>query len=68
MHKEIKKKKFYMGHYLLPGGPESSSSCLLSENMKIKKCKTVIRSVVVYGWETWSLTLMEENKDECLRE
>jgi len=34
------------------------SSRLLSKNLKIKICRTV----VLYGCETWSLTLREERK------
>jgi hypothetical protein len=34
-----------------------SSSCLLSKNLKIRIRKTVILPVVLYGCETWSLTL-----------
>ena len=36
------------------------SSKLLSRNLKIKIYRTVIMPVVLYGCETWSLTLMEE--------
>ena len=36
------------------------SSRLLSNNFKIKIYKTLISPVVIYGYETWSLTLMEE--------
>ena len=36
------------------------SSRLLSENLKIKIYKTIILPVVLYGCETWSLTLREE--------
>jgi hypothetical protein len=36
------------------------SSRLISENLKIKIHKTVILPVVLYGCETWSLTLREE--------
>jgi hypothetical protein len=36
------------------------SSHLLSKNMKVRIYKTVIFSVVLYGCETWSLTLREE--------
>jgi len=35
---------------------------LLSENLKIKIYRTVILPVVLYGCETWSLTLREERK------
>jgi hypothetical protein len=39
-----------------------SSSHLLSENLKIRIFKTTILSVVLYGCETWSLTLTEEHR------
>jgi hypothetical protein len=35
---------------------------LISKNLKIKLYKTVILSVVLYGCETWSLTLGEEHR------
>ena len=38
------------------------SSRLLSRNLKIKIYRTVILPVVLYGCETWSLTLREESK------
>jgi hypothetical protein len=38
-----------------------SSSHLLSKNLKIKIHKAIILPVVLHGWETWSLTLREEN-------
>jgi hypothetical protein len=38
------------------------SSRLLSRNVKVKIHKTIILSVVLYGCETWSLTLREENR------
>ena len=38
------------------------SSSLLSKNLKIKIHRTIILPVVVYGCETWSLTLREERK------
>jgi hypothetical protein len=34
-------------------------SRLLSNNIKIRKYKTIILTVVLYGCETWSLTLRE---------
>jgi hypothetical protein len=46
---------------LLPFGPESFVFCLLSRNVKVKIYKTVILPVL-YGCETWSLTLREENR------
>ena len=39
-----------------------SSSRLISENTKIKIYQTIILPVVVYGCETWSLTLREERR------
>jgi hypothetical protein len=36
------------------------SSSLLSKNIKIRICKTIILPVVLYGCETWSETLREE--------
>jgi hypothetical protein len=38
------------------------SSRLLSKNLKIKIYRTIIVQVVLYGCETWSLTLREERK------
>jgi hypothetical protein len=34
----------------------------MSKNLKIKLYKTVILPVVLYGCETWSLTLREEHR------
>ena len=38
------------------------SSSLLSKNLKIKIYRNTILPVVLYGCETWSLTLREEHK------
>jgi hypothetical protein len=38
------------------------SSPLISKNLKFKIYKTVILPVVLYGCETWSLTLREEHR------
>jgi hypothetical protein len=38
------------------------SSQLLSKNLKIRTYKTIILPVVLYGYETWSLTLREEHR------
>ena len=35
---------------------------MLSKDLKIKICRTIILPVVLYGCETWSLTSMEERK------
>jgi hypothetical protein len=38
------------------------SSHLLSRNVKVKTYKTIILPVVLYGCETWSLTLREQHR------
>ena len=38
------------------------SSSLLSKTLKIKTYRTIILPVVLYGCETWSLTLREERR------
>jgi hypothetical protein len=38
------------------------SSCLLSRNAKVKIYKPIILPLVLYGCETWSLTLREEHR------
>ena len=38
------------------------SSSLLSKNLRIKIYRTIILAVVLYGCETWSLTLREERR------
>jgi hypothetical protein len=38
------------------------SSRLLSKNLKMKIYKTIILPVILYGRETWSLTLKEEHR------
>jgi hypothetical protein len=38
------------------------SSHLLSKNIKITICRTITFPVVLYGCETWSLTLREEHR------
>jgi hypothetical protein len=38
------------------------SSRLLSRNVKVKIYKTIILAVVLYGCETWSVTLREEHR------
>jgi hypothetical protein len=35
---------------------------LLSKNLKVQIYRTIILLVVLYGYETWSLTLREEGK------
>ena len=43
-------------------GQNLLSSSLLSKNLKIKIYTTIILPVVLYGCETWSLTLREEHR------
>ena len=38
------------------------SSRLLSKSLKIKICKTIILPIVLFGSETWRLTLREERR------
>jgi len=47
---------------LPPFGTEYFVLSLLSKNIKIKIYRTVILPVVLYGCETWSLTLREERR------
>jgi hypothetical protein len=47
---------------LLPFSPGLLSSHLLSKNVNITICKTVILPVTLYGSEAWSLTLREEHR------
>jgi hypothetical protein len=37
-------------------------SCLLSKNVKIEVHRTIVLPFVLYGCETWSLTLREERR------
>jgi len=47
---------------LLSFSAEPFISQLLPKNLKIKIYRTIILPVVLYGCETWSLTLREERK------
>jgi hypothetical protein len=47
---------------LLPFGPKPSVFSVAVEKLKIKIYKTIILPVVLYGCETWSLTLREEHR------
>jgi hypothetical protein len=69
--KNLKESKFYSGRNseqiefrecLLSFGAESFSSSLLFRNTKIKIYRTVILPAVLYGCETWTLTLREERR------
>ena len=50
----------YNGIWLLSFGAESFVLQFAIKNIKIKIYRTIILPVVLYGCETWSLTLREE--------
>jgi hypothetical protein len=47
---------------LLSFGAKCFVFILLYKNVKIKICSTILLPVVLYGCETWSLTLREEHR------
>jgi hypothetical protein len=51
------KRKLNSGNACYHSVQNLLSSYLLSENIKIRIYKTIILPVVLYGCETWSLTL-----------
>jgi hypothetical protein len=59
IHEEIK-KRLNWGNACYHSVQNFLSSRLLSKNAKIRIFKTVIFPVVLYGCQTWSLTLKEE--------
>jgi hypothetical protein len=61
IHDEIK-SRLNSGNVCYYSVKNLLSSRLISKNIKIKICKTVILPVVLYGCETWSLTLREEHR------
>jgi hypothetical protein len=61
MHKGIE-SRLNLGNACYHSVQNLLSSCLLSRNVKVKICKTIILPVVLYGCETWSLTLREEHR------
>jgi hypothetical protein len=61
MHKEIK-STINSGNASNHSVQSLLSSCLLSRNVKVKICKTIFLPDVLYGSETWSLTLREEHR------
>ena len=50
------------GNACYPSIQDLLSSSLLPKNLKIKIYRTIILPVVLYGCETWSLTLREERR------
>ena len=59
--KEIK-SRLKLGNACYHSVQNLLSSSLLSKNLKIKIYRTIILPVVLYGCETWSLTLREEHR------
>ena len=66
VQKEIK-SRLKLGNACYHSVQKLLSSILLTKNLKIKIYKTIILPVVLYGCETWSLTLREECRLRCLR-
>ncbi|KAJ4442305.1 hypothetical protein ANN_12173 [Periplaneta americana] len=56
------KRKINMGNACYYSVKKLLSSTLLSKNVKVRIYKTVILPVVLYGCETWTLTLREEQR------
>jgi hypothetical protein len=54
---------YFQSVLVLPFSPQLLSSRLLSINIKIITYKTIILPVVLYGCETWSLTLRESAQE-----
>jgi hypothetical protein len=47
---------------MLPFGPQMFVLSPAVKNVKVRIYKTIILTVVLYGRETWSLTVKEEHK------
>jgi hypothetical protein len=60
IHEEIK-SRLHLGNACYLSVQSLLSSLLLSRKVKIKIYKIIILPVVLYGCETWSLTLREEH-------
>jgi hypothetical protein len=61
MNKEIK-SRLNLGNACYHSVQSLLSSHLLFRNVKVKIYKTIILPVVLYGCETWSLTIREEHR------
>jgi hypothetical protein len=61
IHEEIK-SRINSGNACYHSVHSLLSSRLLSRNVKVKIYRTIILPVVLYGCETWSLTLREEHR------
>jgi hypothetical protein len=60
MHKEM--SRLNSGNACYHSVQSLLSSCLLSRNVKVIIYKIIILPVVLYGCETWSVTLSEEHR------
>jgi hypothetical protein len=60
--KEEIKRRLNSGNACYHSVQNLLSSRLLSKNVKVRIYKTLILPVVLYGCETWSLTVKEEHK------
>jgi len=58
---EVIKSRLKLGNACYYSVQNLLSSSLLSNNLKIKIYRTIILPVVLYGCETWSLTMREEH-------
>ena len=56
------KSRLKLGHACYYSVQNLLSSSLLSKKLKIEVYRTIILLVVLYGCETWSLTLREEHR------
>jgi hypothetical protein len=61
IHEEIK-SRLNSGYACYHSVQSLLSSRLLSKNAKVNIYKTIILLIVLYGCETWSLTLREEDR------
>ena len=61
IQKEIK-SRLKLGNACYRSVQKLLSSSLLSKNLKTKIHRTIILPVVLYGCQTWSLTLREEHR------
>jgi len=61
IHEEIK-LRLKLGNACYHSVQNLLFSRLISKNLKIKTYTTIILLVVLYGCETWSLTLREERR------
>ena len=61
IHEEIK-HRINIGNACYYSLDKILSSCLLSKKLKVNTYKTIILPIVLYGCETWSLTLREGHR------